>query len=186
MSTVARKTPTEVEPRNAAKEMDAVIEKARIDAGHSYNSRELARTVVANLRRHDPALLQAWLEVQAETLLWRIINLQDASNRGHDRIAASRSVFRRAADAAAEGDTGPVTAWLSQRYVVEGGGRVKLAEMTKPDLEYVATGYESRIRQNQMQAAFMKALARKVRNRTVGDVFSEDEISQLWRSITAS
>ena len=167
-----------------ASRMNDIIEKARIDAGHSYNSRDLARELVVQLRKEDAGLLEGWLAFQAEVLLWGHINHLDASDRSRARRSSERSVFAGVAAAAEAGDTGPMVGWLATRYVVETGDRVALADLKRGDLEFVAQGYRDRAANSLMHAAFLTALAKKIEHGTVADTFSDDEIARLWNSIS--
>lgn len=170
--------------RNYAAEMRAVMD-AETGEG-PYTSTVVAEHIVEKLRATDPDLLRGWLDAQAVQFIRHAINLRDCSQRSHARAVATRSVFREAADAAEAGDTGPLTSFLSTVYVVEDGSRVRLSEMTKPDLIYAADGYGQKVAELALQEAFLRALAKKVGARRVSDHFSEDKLAELWRSITGS
>lgn len=168
--------------RNYASDMRAVIDEA---TSHGpYVSAVIAEQVVEKLRANDPDLLHGWLDLQAVQFVRLAINARDCSQRSHARMTAGRSVFRDAAAAAEAGDPEPLGAFLKTVYVVEDGSRVRLSEMTKPDLLFVAEAYAQRAAESLLQEAFLRAVAKKVGGRKVSDVFSEDKLNHLWRSIT--
>lgn len=138
----------------------------------------IAERVVHRLLRQDRDLLDGWLHSQAVNLLRDAIGTIDRSGRAHARAMSRRSVF---ADDAAGGD---VQGWLTARYVLVDGSRPTLAEMTADDLRYVAAQYDCDAKAARMEAAFMRAVAKKVGGDTVADHFSEQQIAELRRSLT--
>jgi hypothetical protein len=169
--------------RDYAADMRAVID-AETAAG-PYVSAVVAEHIVDKLRATDPDLLNGWLDSQAAQLLRHAINLRDCSVRSHNRATQGRSVFRDAAEAAAAGDIEPLRShFLAEVYVVEDGSRIRLADMRKPELLYAADTFQARARRNQMQEAFLRALAAKVGKGRVADRFDEDKVAALWRSLT--
>lgn len=169
--------------RNYAAEMRAVMDAET--ATGPYTSALIAEQIVEKLRATDLDLLQGWLDAQAVGFIRHAINLRDCSQRSHARATASRSVFRNAAESAEAGDAAPLSQFLSTVYVVEDGSRVRLSEMTSPDLLYAADGYGQRAAEHLLQEAFLRALAKKVGKRKVADVFDESKLSDLWLSITS-
>lgn len=170
--------------RNFAVEMRAVMD-AETGMG-PYTSALVAEQIVEKLRATDPDLLQGWLDSQAVNFLRHAINLRDCSQRTHARATASRSVFRAAAEAAAEGDDAPLAQFLTTVHVLEDGTRVRLSEMRQPDLIYVADGHGKRAAESLLQEAFLRALAKKVGKGKVADHFDDTKLTDLWLSITGS
>jgi hypothetical protein len=169
--------------RNYAAEMRAVIDEA---TSHGpYSSPTIAEQIAEKLRANDPDLLHGWLDQQAVQFIRVAINERDHSNRVHARAVAGRSVFREASAAFEAGDSDALGAFLNTVYVVEDGTRVRLSEMTKPDLLFAADGYGRRAAEHLLQESFLRALAKKVGTRRVADVFDEDKLNSLWRSISA-
>ena len=163
-------------------EINALIDKGRGEG--PYSSRELARQIVDRLRHDHPDLLQEWLNLQAEDLLWMVINQQDRSDRAHSRRTSSRSVFTEAAGDSSEPERRQrLTSWLTTRYVTADGLRTELGAMRKADLTFVAQAYQDRANVSQLQAEFMTALSRKVGRGTVADHFDEETLTRMWRSI---
>lgn len=167
--------------RDYAAEMRAVIDA---EAQGSYASPVVAEHIVSKLRATDPDLLFGWLNAQAVGFVRHAINLRDCSVRTHNRITASRSVFRAAANAFDGSDPEPLrTNFLGEVYVVEDGSKVPLAEMREPELLFAADDFAARVRDNALREAFLRALAKKVRNDRVSDHFTEDQLAEMWRSI---
>lgn len=169
--------------RNYAAEMRALIDAETAEG--AYVSAQVAEQIVEKLAATDPELLSGWLHDQAVGFLRHAINLRDCSQRTHARMTASRSVFRNAAEAAEGGDPEPLGTFLKTVYVVEDGSRMRLSEMGKPDLLFVADDYGRRASDALLQEAFLRALAKKVGRRKVSDVYDEDKLSALWLSISA-
>lgn len=168
--------------RNYAAEMRQVIDAETGDG--PYTSTVVAEHIVEKLRATDPDLLTGWLDQQAVQFLRIAINQRDHSQRAHARSSAGRSVFRDAAEAFEAGNPEPLSTLMRTVYVVEDGSRVRLAEMTKPELLYAADDYARRAAENLLQESFLRALAKKVGNRKVSDVFDEQKLTALWQSIT--
>lgn len=166
--------------RDYAAEMRAVIDA---EAHGTYAPPVVAAHIVEKLRATDPDLLRGWLDEQAPNFIRHAINLRDCSTRTHNRVASRRSVFRDAAEAFEGGDAGALTGFLDEVYPVEDGSKMPLREMRSPDLLFAADDYKARAQQNLMQEAFLRALARKVRNKRVGDVLDEDKVADMWRSL---
>lgn len=175
--------------RDYAADMRAVIDAET--GGGPYVSRVIAAHIVEKLRATDSDLLSGWLDAHAEQLIWQAINDRDRSTRSHARATARRSVFAAAAkahesgEAHESGDDVPLTHFLNVPYVVANGSRKRLADLDAADLTFVADAYDERARDNAMNAAFLRALSKKVGGGRVADQFSEDRLAELWRSITS-
>ncbi len=157
-----------------------------VAAGH-YTPPIAASEIVAKLRQHEPEVLTAWLDAQAERLVWQVILDRDRSRRSRATHRGRSSAFREAEQAAMEaGDVTPLRAFLDAPYTVADGSRRPLTDLRHDDLVYVADRYGDRVRSNAMHEAFMRALAKKVTGRrAVGDVFSDDQLSSMWSSLAA-
>lgn len=168
--------------RDYATEMRAVIDA---EAQGTYAAPVVAAHIVEKLRATDADLLRGWLDLQAENFIRHAINLRDCSTRTHNRTAVRRSVFREAAENFEAGNAEPlVTGFLDEVYVVEDGNKVPLREMRSADLLFAADDYKARAAQHLMQEAFLRALAKKVRSKKVGDVLDEEKVASLWRSLS--
>jgi len=76
-------------------EVLARVEKGRVGP---YSARILAQQILAELREHDPQILDAWLGLQAENMLWSLITQMDRRDRGNARRTSARSVFAAVAN----------------------------------------------------------------------------------------
>lgn len=150
-----------------------------------YVPRVAASEIVDKLRATDPDLLAGWLNEQAETFVWQAINDRDRSRRSHATQSARPRAFKAASDRAAEGDPTPLRRFLDSPYTVADGSRRPLAQLTRDDLTFVADDYTARAEQNQFKAAFMKALARKVKTGVVADHFTEEQVAAMWSGLAA-
>lgn len=141
----------------------------------------VAQRIVDKLRATDPDLLTGWLNANAVAFVRDAIAHSERSTRAHNRAVARRGVF---SEGAAAGD---VTAFLSTRYVVDGKGhRMALASMKSEHLRYVAAEYDADAKAARFEAAFMRALAKRVGTGTVSDHFTEQQITDLRRSLPGS
>jgi len=190
---VIKYVPTEAPPvlvetsRDYVREMKAILDQHLTN--EQYNAAEIARTVVAELRREDPDLLLGWLSVQAVRLVRETILKRDSTFRGENRQRAaystSRSVFR---DAAAEfertGDDKPLRSrFMAEVYVIPDGSRVPLRLMTADQLNFAADDFQQRGRESLFREAFLRAVATRCGDRTVEEVFDEGQLARLWLSI---
>lgn len=168
--------------RDFAAEMRALIDEM---ATGSYAAPVVAAEIVEKLRANDPDLLAGWLDLGAVGFVTDAINRRDSSVRSHNRTAASRSVFRRAAAEAEGGDDESLrTNFLGELYIVDGGMKMPLREMRAVELTFAADEFTRRAEENAMRAAFLRALAKKCARRSVGEVFDEDKLAALWLSIS--
>jgi hypothetical protein len=170
--------------RDYRSEMRAVIDAET--AASNYVSGIVAEHIVDKLTETDPDLLDGWLRANAAFLVRHFINLRDCSTRTRARTQARRIEFSAAAGEFEAGDDTAMTSFLDVVHVVEDGSRKKLADLTAVDLAHVATDYEARAAENQLHAAFLRALAKKVGRRTVGQVFDEKKLAAMWLSLSGS
>jgi hypothetical protein len=169
--------------RDYAADMRAVID-AETSQG-PYSSPVVAAHIVEKLQATDPDLLNGWLHAQAVNFIRHAINLRDCAVRTHTRTAARRSVFAADSRAHEAGDESALSGWLGVVHVVEDGSRKRLAEMTKNDLGYVADDYGRRAAENALAESFLRALARKVGRGKVSDHFTDQQLTELWQSISS-
>lgn len=148
-----------------------------------YTARAVATQLVERLRQTDPELLIGWLTEQAENVVYQMVSSRDRSSRSQARRGFNRRLFAADAEAAEAGDVERLSRWLHVPYVVEDGARKKLADMDRDDLLFVASNRENAARSNQMDAALMRALAKRVPTGVVKDRFTDDQIDLLWNAI---
>jgi hypothetical protein len=141
----------------------------------------VAERIVEKLRATDPDLLTGWLDLNATQIVCGAIADIDRSVRSHARTANSRSAFAGAAERhLADPDGGHLGMWLGVTYTLADGHRPRLAEMSAADVLYVAEQYEVTSSKALMEAAFMRAVAKRVpKGKTVGDVFTDTKLASL-------
>jgi hypothetical protein len=176
--------------RDYAKDMRAVIDEAS-EAG-PYLPKRLATEIVEKLRANDLDLLEGWLSDQAEHFIWQAINDRDRSARSHAAATRDRTAFKEAAEAFegaqmaahAGGAGNKLRDFLSMRFTVSDGSRRALATLTGADLMYVGDQYKKRERENAFWKVFAYSLAKKVGDGTVGDHFTNGQLSAMFSSIS--
>lgn len=174
-----------VRDRDYRAEMAALIDQETAAGG--YVSALVAEHIVRKLTATDSDLLDGWLRAQAVFFVRHMINLRDCSTRTRARHQARRSEFAEAAGKLADGDKGPITSFLQVVHVIDvEGTRRRLAEMTAEDLKFVAADYDARAAENAMHAQFLKAIAKKVGKKTVGEVFDEPTLAEQWLSLSGN
>lgn len=164
-----------------AAQMRALIDEHTAEG--PYVPRVAASEIVEKLRATNPKLLAGWLDEQAECFVWQAINDRDRSRRSRVAHTARREVFHQASEKHQAGDRGALVGFLQVPYSVEDGRRLTLGQLRKPDLIFVADDYERRARENTMWSTFMRALAKKVGKGTVSDHFTDQQLTEMFRSI---
>ena len=171
--------------RNVGEEIMLVIEK--FTSEEDWTASRAATQTVQYLLNHDPDLLSAFLESHAVDLIRTMISRQAASTRSRNRVTARRSVFEKAAQHFEDtGDESLLhTNFLAEEYAVAGNRRMRLREMRADDLLFVANRYRTQAVEMQMREAFLRALATRCENeeRTVGQLFGEEQLATMWNSI---
>jgi hypothetical protein len=171
----------QVAQRNYAKEMRDLIDQA---TEGQYTSATAAQDIVKFLRTTDPELLAGWLDAQAVYFVREAILKRDHSARTHNRIAASRSVFRQAAEDFENGDEAPLRSnFMDEVYVIDTGARMPLRLMTAEELSFVADGFNRSAKESLLREAFLRALAKKCGAHKVEEVMDEETIAKLWCSL---
>ena len=167
--------------------------KDMIDAETAHGSfvaSEVAEHIVEKLRAQDPALLQAFLDEQAVAAVTRLIlNLHTlrkaAAKRGVQR-RTGRSVFAETLDAHDSGDTAALAGWLGTVVEADAGRMIHLRDCRKGDLEYAASRYAQREKSNRFERMFLEAIAKKIGTKTVGEFFTDEQLTQMRESLTSS
>jgi hypothetical protein len=158
--------------RNYATDMRAVIDEAT--DGGPYIPRIIASEIVAKLQATDPELLHGWLTEQAEHFIWQAINDRDRSRRASATHQIRRGAF---ADAAGNGTT---SSYLNLPFTVEDGTRRHLGTLRKPDLLYVSADYQRRADENRFLGQVMAAIAKRIGDRAVADVYTEEQLRAIF------
>jgi hypothetical protein len=160
-----------------------IVDEQITRAGPSWTSGGIAVQVVELLRTENPVLLEKWLDLHAVDVVRTMVNAVDRVMRQEARTK-SDSVFSDAVARHEAGDKKALAPWLDTVYVVTTGyDRKRLADMDKVDLNFAAATYTQRARTNAIQAAFLRAIAEKVGDMTVGEVYDDEALSRMWRSL---
>lgn len=170
--------------RDLAKDVREVIDEELSKAGDTYVAGMIAEKVVTRLRMEQPELLAKFLDQQAITIITGIIGHISRAHKSHARATSGRSVFQKALRRYEDGDERALGSWLNTMYVVTTDDqRKRLGDMYKEDLNFAVNDYDNRAKANQLQAAFLRALAQKVGAKRVGEVFTDEELTKMWSSI---
>lgn len=168
--------------RDPVREMNARITEALDAVEGDLIPSVLALEIVQEVRNADPGLLAAWLEEMAPAIVTDAIKGRISAQRSRARAMASRRSF--AADArlwTKTGDPSVMSRWSEARYVVDANNTQRfLLEMNRKDLEFAAGVYGRSAKSLMLEEAFLLALAGHVGDRTVGDVFTEDQITEMF------
>lgn len=162
--------------------------RAKVDelARGTYYPPMVAHKIISELLETDPALLDGWLYLQAEQVLRSAINERDRSRRSAARhVRTSRSVFAEAAQTAERtGDTSSLERWLNSPLSLSNGARMALRDMHRDHLLDAGRQYQTRAETQGLMASFLHVLAREVGSGSVADLYSEEQLSQMWQSLS--
>lgn len=172
--------------RDYLADMDAAIDAALPDVSQSdYTAPIVAAELVDRLRAEDPDLLSGWLHLKAHVFLGDVVARKSNSKRQAARRSAPRRAFAEAARSFGETADETVLSPFVAEYVVDDQNtRRTVARMTSADCLFVAARYEDTAKQAKLEAAFHRAVAKKVGKRTVGDAFTEEQYLTMYRSVT--
>jgi hypothetical protein len=175
----------ELHRRDFAADMRKFVDKLRSGNG-SYNAGVLAHDVVQRLLSEDRELLYGFLEAHATHTIRTMITAADAATRSYARHNAPASVFAEAAKEAEGGNKEPLkTGFLQAVYVINAQyDRKALKDMTAEDVLYVASSHESRAKSALLEAAFMRAIARRIGKGRVADAFNNVQLAELRARLT--
>lgn len=176
-------TVVEIRTRDYAEDMRKLIDRYR--SAKSYNAGIAAHEIVEQLLGSDRELLFGWLEGHAVSTIRAAITATDAASRSYARTGTA-SVFAEAALAAENGDNAPLRqGFLQAVYVVDrDNNRKAFKDMVADDVLFVAANYEDRARSAQFEAAFMKAVAKRIGKGRVADKFNNVQLAELRQQIT--
>lgn len=174
---------TSVTDRDYIAEMRQAVEAA-IPAG-DYVASVVAAELVDRLRTEDPELLSGWLHLKAPVIVADVVARLSNSTRQAARVGAPRRAFAEAARTfAADGDVKALSPFAAEYVVDEANTRRTVANMTAADCRFVAGKYEDAARISKLEAAFHRAVAKKIGTQLVGEVFTEDQYLDMYRSVT--
>jgi hypothetical protein len=99
---------------------------------------------------------------------------------------SSRIKFREAIQENEGGDPTALSSWLGTSFVVnEDAIRKPLGDMVKDELTFVADSYGRTATSAAFEEAWFRAIAKRVGSRTVGEVYTEDQLVTMRNSINA-
>ncbi len=125
-----------------------------------------ARGIADSLLKTERDAVEAWILEELDDTLTFFVQ-QVLKNMRH------RALKHRAIS------NGPVSIFEASYTVNENNTHKPLHACTKVDLLFIAAGYDRDARRARSYAQVFKAMADKVGNKTVGDVYSEDEVYEL-------
>lgn len=166
--------------RDYCADMRKVIDEAT--GGGPYVPRQIAGEIVQKLRATDRELLDGWLQAQAEHFIWQMINDRDRSARSAARFHKPRGKFREAASGAVAERSTKLRDFLSMRFTVADGARHHLRDLRADDLLFVGADYERRENENAFWKTFMRALAKGVGEKTVGEKYTNEQLNAMFGS----
>jgi hypothetical protein len=160
------------------------IINAAIGVNEDIIPSSVAARLLAQLRTEDPELLAAWLDQHAEAIVRDAITSIIRQRRSRARKHAAAGAFGKAAREFTQTGDVSVLSPFSVRYVVDGlDTQRQVRDMNRTDCLFVAERYSISADRALMQAAFHKAVADRLGDRTVGEVFSEEQYNRMYRSL---
>lgn len=169
--------------RDYANDMRALIDKYRRQT--SYNASLIAHDIVEELLKGDRELLYGWLQAHAVPTIRAAVTAADAATRSYARTRGN-SVFAEV-DTKTPGQKAPIRqGFLQAVYVVDSENtRKALRDMTADDVMFVASRYDDRAKSAQLDAAFLRAVAKRIgKQRLVGDVYNNTQLDDLRVRLT--
>lgn len=146
----------------------------------------LAADLVTEMRKTDPALLRGWLDANATQFVTQVLGDRARSERGRRAVDAPRSAFAEAADRFSDGDSDALKPFDLHFVIGDDMTRRRLGDMTRADHLFVANEHTKRSNAALFEAAFHKAVAKRIpAGKTTQDVMDEQEYLRLRSSIRA-
>lgn len=140
---------------------------------------------VAYLRESDPQALADWLDERAESIIAIYMARQSRHLRDRLRRSAKAVDFNERVERFEDGNIDAFDDLEADYRVSDDDRRRHLRDMTHDDLTYAIKDYEGRSKANLMEAAFLRAVRRRVQQgKKVSDVFTADELRALRKSTT--
>lgn len=167
--------------------MDAVLTRFTSQQD-TYVLRDVAAKVMAWCQENDPELLNGWLELQAQDMLWHTLTRREQNDRLRTQRATKHAVFANALRSAANGDYEPAKEQLSildARYACNPGReRKKYRSMTKEEVLHVAGNYGRVESHSRLRRIFHETVARSLEEgEVVGDRFTAEGLYLIQREL---
>jgi hypothetical protein len=174
-------------PRDYAGEMDAVLTQFT-SPEESYVLRDVAAKVMAWCEENDPDLLEGWLKLQAQDMIFHTLSRIEQSTRHKSERGTKHAVFAAALASAANGDYAPAKEQLSildARYAVgPKSDRKKYRSMTKTEVLAVAGNYGRMEKHSKLRRMFHEMVAEHlVEGEVVGDKFTATQLYNIQREL---
>lgn len=162
-----------------AEKINAAIPEGR------WNPTKVAGELVTQLTEQEPERFNQWMKANAIRHVRQTINDRHRAERARITRQRKAAMFHTAAtEATTGGNTETLDPYLVPYSVDDArGDRMRLGDMTGNDCQQAAAEFESRIRENEMQAALLEAVARRVGVRKVRDVLSRDQLLNMFKSV---
>jgi hypothetical protein len=150
-----------------------------------YIAGVVAAELVAWLDANDPDLLVGWLREMAPSLLTDVIGLRARGLRARAQRHASASAFAEAAARfESTNDAECLSVFRVTCVVSEDNLRRAVGDMTRDDHLFVASTYDRTAATAQMEAAFHRAVAKRLtKGQRTSDAMDEDTYLRLRDSI---
>lgn len=185
-----------IDTRDYSSEMNDFI-NSRLHIANSAPA--LARIIVNELLEEDEDLFNGWLALHALELVRKAIGDRHRSERSRNRTialrepvlkakmqvaAAQASVgnLRPAAELSTELNVNKTTKFLAENYIQD-GEFISLGEMRRPHRQRVAAYHQTMGRAHLIRRAFILAIDERCGEEATGDVYTEEELSTLWRKL---
>lgn len=169
--------------RDYASEMRSIMDSER--ANPDYTIATARDRIVEKLRESDRDLWFGWLDLAGPGTVWEALDKIDRNTRHLTKQQAVRARFAEAAQGHAGGDSAALLKFTEMPIRV-GAGTMPLGKLAAAELSAAKAGYDQRANSARMMGAFLGALLKKVGKRTVEEVFPEDQLDRMWRSLAGS
>lgn len=169
--------------RDYAAEMRAIMDRER--TAPFYTITEARDRIVKDLRANDRELWLGWLDIAGPSMVWEVLDKIDRDIRRVTKAQAERHRFAEAADDHERGDSSALLEFMDMPIRI-GAGMMPLGKLHAAELLAAKSGYDQRAQAERMMGAFLGALLKKVGSSAVGEVFSEQQLVRMWKSLTVS
>lgn len=174
--------------RDYVHEMDALFAKI-IDDRPSYVLRDVAAEAHQWCRDNDPTLLDGWLAMQAEDLLWRVLTQRESNQRANSTRLNKHAVFQQALDSASPGGDGikakDYLSMLDTRFACNSQQeRKKYGQMSKEEVLFVAHTYANLERRSGLRRRFHEMVAEGLKDgQVVADSFDPIRLLRIQQEL---
>lgn len=151
--------------------------------------RAIARdNIVKKVRATDQELWFGWLDWKGPALVREELKRFDTKTRGETKREARdgrRTAYAHAAAEHERGNPAPLRQFMDMPITINGGSK-PLGSLYATDLLLAKAGYDKRAADNRMMGAFLNAVRKKIGERRVDEVWTEEQLKTMWLSIVGS